>query len=117
MIATNQPDVGRGILARDLEAILRWLLQQLPIDRVMTRYHGARGMRGSLPLPETTLACCSRQLKRLRIDLANSFMIGDRWRDVECGFNAGCKTIFIDGGYKDTVPNGEPPVYRWMIAA
>jgi D-glycero-D-manno-heptose 1,7-bisphosphate phosphatase len=26
-------------------------------------------------------------------------MIGDRWRDVDCGFNAGCKTIFIDWGY------------------
>ena len=37
----------------------------------------------------------------LRIDLANSFMIGDRWRDVDCGFNAGCKTVFIDWGYEE----------------
>lgn len=34
-----------------------------------------------------------------KINLAKGFMIGDRWRDVDCGFNAGCKTIFIDWGY------------------
>ena len=38
----------------------------------------------------------------LKIDLAKSFMIGDRWRDVDCGFNAGCKTVFIDWGYDES---------------
>ena len=37
----------------------------------------------------------------LKIDLAKSFMIGDRWRDVDCGFNAGCRTVFIDWGYDE----------------
>jgi D-glycero-D-manno-heptose 1,7-bisphosphate phosphatase len=39
--------------------------------------------------------------KALKIDLGRSFMVGDRWRDVDCGFNAGCKTIFIDWGYEE----------------
>ena len=39
--------------------------------------------------------------EELKINLAKSFMIGDRWRDVDCGFNAGCKTIFIDWGYEE----------------
>jgi D-glycero-D-manno-heptose 1,7-bisphosphate phosphatase len=39
--------------------------------------------------------------RALRIELAKSFMVGDRWRDVDCGFNAGCKTIFIDWGYEE----------------
>jgi histidinol phosphatase-like enzyme len=36
----------------------------------------------------------------LKIDLAKSFLIGDRWRDVDCGVNAGCKTIFVIGDIK-----------------
>jgi D-glycero-D-manno-heptose 1,7-bisphosphate phosphatase len=46
----------------------------------------------------------------LQIELANSFMIGDRWRDVECGVNAGCQTIFIDWGYQETLKR--QPTYR-----
>jgi D-glycero-D-manno-heptose 1,7-bisphosphate phosphatase len=39
--------------------------------------------------------------KELNIDLTSSFMIGDRWRDVDCGFNAGCRTVFIDWSYDE----------------
>jgi D-glycero-D-manno-heptose 1,7-bisphosphate phosphatase len=28
-------------------------------------------------------------------------MVGDRWRDVDCGRAAGCRTIFIDRGYAE----------------
>jgi D-glycero-D-manno-heptose 1,7-bisphosphate phosphatase len=28
-------------------------------------------------------------------------MVGDRWRDVDAGHAAGCKTIFIDYGYSE----------------
>jgi D-glycero-D-manno-heptose 1,7-bisphosphate phosphatase len=39
--------------------------------------------------------------KALGIDMARSWMIGDRWRDVDCGRNAGVRTVFIDYGYSD----------------
>ena len=39
----------------------------------------------------------------MSIDLSASFMVGDRWRDVDCGLAAGCKTIFIDGGYAEAL--------------
>ena len=35
------------------------------------------------------------------IDLTQRWMVGDRWRDVDCGHAAGCKTIFIDRGYAE----------------
>jgi D-glycero-D-manno-heptose 1,7-bisphosphate phosphatase len=31
-------------------------------------------------------------------------MIGDRWRDIEAGRRAGCKTFFIDYGYDEQAP-------------
>jgi D-glycero-D-manno-heptose 1,7-bisphosphate phosphatase len=102
VVATNQPDVGRGTLAREaVETIHRWLLAELPIDRVLTCYHKGEEYGDPCdcrkPLPGLLLQAA----EELKISLAKSFMIGDRWRDVDCGFNAGCKTIFIDWGYKE----------------
>jgi len=42
-----------------------------------------------------------RAADELALDLSQSWMIGDRWRDIDCGANAGVKTIFIDWGYKE----------------
>ena len=38
---------------------------------------------------------------RWTIDLARSFIVGDRWRDIGAGEAAGCKTLLIDCGYKE----------------
>ena len=39
--------------------------------------------------------------RELNIDLAQSWMVGDRWRDIDCGSAAGCRTVFIDHGYDE----------------
>ena len=38
------------------------------------------------------------------IDLKGSYMVGDRWRDVEAGQRAGCECFFIDYGYSEKSP-------------
>jgi D-glycero-D-manno-heptose 1,7-bisphosphate phosphatase len=30
-----------------------------------------------------------------RLELASSFMVGDRWRDIEAGQRAGCTTLLV----------------------
>jgi D-glycero-D-manno-heptose 1,7-bisphosphate phosphatase len=42
------------------------------------------------------------------VDLATSFMVGDRWRDIEAGYNAGCTTILIDYSYSEKPPAQVP---------
>ena len=42
-----------------------------------------------------------RAARELGLDPARSWMVGDRWRDVDCGKNAGCRTVFIDCGYAE----------------
>jgi D-glycero-D-manno-heptose 1,7-bisphosphate phosphatase len=37
-------------------------------------------------------------------------MVGDRWRDIDCGVAAGCRTVFIDRGYAETLKH--PPDFR-----
>ena len=100
VVATNQPDVGRGTQKREVvEAIHGRMRSLLPIDRVEVCYDSGDGDPSSLrkPAPGMLLAAA----EALGIDLAQSWMIGDRWRDVECGRAAGCRTIFIDCGYHE----------------
>ena len=40
------------------------------------------------------------------IDLESSFIVGDRWRDIEAGHRAGCRPIFVDYGYAEQRPDG-----------
>ena len=35
----------------------------------------------------------------LGLDLSRSWLIGDRWRDIDSGVNAHVRTVFIDFGY------------------
>ena len=39
--------------------------------------------------------------KSFNIDLKKSFFIGDRWRDINAGYRAGCQTLFISRGYSE----------------
>ncbi|HZC59857.1 MAG TPA: HAD-IIIA family hydrolase [Chthoniobacterales bacterium] len=108
VIATNQPDVARGTLAREgVETIHGWLWRELPIDRIMTCFHGGAAYGDPCDCRKPRPGMLFRAAEALKIDLVKSFMIGDRWRDVDCGFNAGCKTIFIDWGYQEKL-NREP---------
>lgn len=98
VVVTNQPEVARGIQTRaGVEAIHAWLRGQVPLDEIRVCYHddGECGCRK--PQPGMLLADAA-------IDLARSFMIGDRWRDIEAGRRAGCTTVLVDRGYLDAPP-------------
>ena len=102
-VITNQPDVSRGKASRaDVEEINSYVKTELNIDDLMVCYHDdhhACACRKPSPGMIYELA------KNNNIDLKNSFCVGDRWRDIEAGKAAGCKTIYIDCSYGEKKPN------------
>ena len=46
----------------------------------------------------------SKANKIFKINLKKSYLIGDRWSDIEAGKRIGCKTIFIERNYKEKKP-------------
>jgi D-glycero-D-manno-heptose 1,7-bisphosphate phosphatase len=110
VVATNQPDVGRGTLKQEVvEKIHAHMCAHLPIDRVEVCYHpgqGASDCECRKPKPGLLL----RAARELNIDLRASWMVGDRWRDIDCGHAAGCRTVFIDYQYDEALK--QQPDYR-----
>jgi len=98
IVVTNQPDVARGKQERNkVEEIHDRLKAMLPLDDVRVCYHDdADGCDCRKPKPGLLLQAA----RELGISLRDSYMVGDRWRDVEAARRAGCKAIFIetDGG-------------------
>jgi D-glycero-D-manno-heptose 1,7-bisphosphate phosphatase len=108
IVVSNQPDVGRGAQCREVvDQINRALRSLLPIDDLRVCYHDdADRCRCRKPEPGLILASASFW----DVDLKSSFIVGDRWRDVEAGRRAGCRTVFIDYGYREKQPDA--PDYR-----
>jgi D-sedoheptulose 7-phosphate isomerase len=106
LVVTNQPDVSRGSLSRQtLDAMHQSLSAVLPLDDILVCPHTDEDhCVCRKPLPGMLLEAARKH----NIDLPASFMVGDRWRDVEAGYNAGCKTILIDYGYSERPPDHVP---------
>ena len=102
VVATNQPDVATGIQLREVVEIMHSNLRnELLIDDIRVCYHiDADKCTCRKPKPGMLLAAAHD----LEIDLSRSFMVGDRWRDIEAGKAAGCYTFFIDYGYLEMKP-------------
>ena len=98
---TNQPDVARGMQSREIvESINSTLLRALPIDEILVCYHDDQDeCLCRKPKP----GLLQQAAETYAIDLAASFMIGDRWKDVEAGRQAGCTTVLIDYQYAEKV--------------
>ena len=109
LVVTNQPDVARGTKQRSVvEAIHSTLAAALPIDDFFVCYHDDRdGCDCRKPKPGLMIQAADKY----GIDLGASYLIGDRWRDIDAGRAAGCRAIWIDRGYSERGPS-EPPAAR-----
>lgn len=103
IVVTNQPDVARGVQTREIiETLHTRLKAELPLDDFRVCYHDDQDRCHCRKPASGLLLDAAREAQ---LDLSTSFMVGDRWRDIEAGRRAGCRTIFIDYGYAETQPS------------
>jgi D-glycero-D-manno-heptose 1,7-bisphosphate phosphatase len=94
IVVTNQPDIstGRNSMAT-LDRMHEEMRRRLPLDEIKVCVHvDADRCDCRKPKPGMLLEAARER----GIDLTQSIMIGDRWRDIEAGHAAGCSTIMID---------------------
>ena len=106
LVVTNQPDVAKGTQSREVvEAIHRKMQAELPLDAFFVCYHNdADHCSCRKPAPGLFHDAAARY----ELYLPMCFMVGDRWRDVDAGSQAGCRTILIDYGYRERAPDNVP---------
>jgi D-glycero-D-manno-heptose 1,7-bisphosphate phosphatase len=102
IVVTNQPDAARGATPRkDIEAINEHLRSNLALDDILVCWHDdAQACDCRKPKPGLLFKAADNY----DVDLKRSFMVGDRWRDIEAGRRAGCRTVWIDRGYSERSP-------------
>lgn len=113
--ATNQPDVARGLTDRRMvENINASLMTNLPLDDIRVCYHDDQdNCQCRKPLPGLLLQAAVDY----NIDLQQSMMIGDRWKDIEAGERAQCKTIWLDKNYQEPKPKKPYFIAKSLIEA
>jgi D-glycero-D-manno-heptose 1,7-bisphosphate phosphatase len=102
IVVTNQPDIATGKQRPEaLDAMHSRLMTELALDGIKVCTHvDADNCVCRKPRPGLLLDAA----RELDIDLAASYMVGDRWRDMEAGQRAGCKCFFVDYGYDEKQP-------------
>ena len=106
LVVTNQPDVARGTQdPAALNAINNFLSERLPLDHIYVCPHDdADKCDCRKPLP----GLFHRAAMEYSLTLADCYMVGDRWRDIDAGHAAGCRTVLIDYRYAERGPTRPP---------
>ena len=99
---TNQPEISRGtIREEDVSEISEYLTRELGILEVFVCPHDDRdGCSCRKPMP----GGINYFIEKYSLDPSQCYMVGDRWKDIDAGVSAGCKTIFIDNDYAEQKP-------------
>lgn len=96
-VVSNQSGVGRGLISREQVASVNTeLTRQLKGDYIHAFYHSYATpddpyATDRKPSPELL----NQAAKVHDVELTKSFFVGDRLSDIECGLNAGCRTVLL----------------------
>ena len=109
IVTTNQAGVARGYFSEEMiETVHKGMQDQLAIDgaRLDAIYYCAH--HPSVGEPPYRVDCNCRKPKPglitraaadFDVDLRNSWMVGDRYSDIQMARNAGVKSAFVLSGY------------------
>ena len=110
-VVTNQSGVGRGYFTRQAVEEIQALLDRefAAVGARIEQYyvcphHPEDNCDCRKPKPKSLLDAAVKY----RLDLARCFMVGDRPSDLQCGQNAGTRTVLVlTGAGKETLAKDE----------
>ena len=107
VVITNQPDVARGSATEaGVAAINDSLRDALALDAFYVCFHDGSECACRKPRPGLLLDAT----RDLDLDLARSWLIGDRWVDIAAGNAAGVQTVLIEREWSwAATSSGVPP--------
>jgi len=99
IIITNQSGIARGYFNEsDYRAVEQEFLRQLGEDLIDGTYYCPDLPDTNSPRRKPAPGMIFEAQRDHRLDLARSYFIGDKGSDVDCGRNAGVKTILLQAG-------------------
>jgi D-glycero-D-manno-heptose 1,7-bisphosphate phosphatase len=100
IIVTNQSGIGRGYFSEnDYRAVEREFLRQLGDALIDAAYYCADLPEANSSRRKPAPGMIFEAQQDHHLDLARSYFIGDKTSDMECGRNAGVRTILVQTGY------------------
>jgi D-glycero-D-manno-heptose 1,7-bisphosphate phosphatase len=115
IVVSNQSGVARGIFTEEALAQIHHQLEKLLADEgayLDAIYYCPFHPDGTVakykmesPLRKPSPGMILKAAQEHSIDLSESWMIGDSYRDIEAGKRAGCKTILINNPVKPVLKN------------
>ena len=104
VVVTNQSGIGRGLFSiEDFHKLNDWMLSRFEeegcgIDLVLVSTldptdENASNREKSFRKPAPGMLLAAQEI--LNLDLQNSLLIGDRESDIEAGFNANIRSLFL----------------------
>jgi len=97
IVISNQPDIARGYLKQtELDKMTRILYNDLMIDDVLYCTHDdADNCNCRKPAPGLFFQAA----EKWKINLQQSYMVGDTWKDAEAAYNAKVEFLLLNKDY------------------
>jgi D-glycero-D-manno-heptose 1,7-bisphosphate phosphatase len=107
VVITNQSGAARGYFPKELidqvhQKMSGWLEEEgALVDGIYTCTHAppSKGESGGCGCRKPKIGLMKQAAQELSLDLEKSYVVGDRFKDVEMARNAGAKAILVLTGY------------------
>lgn len=100
VIVTNQSGIGRGYFTHDdYRRVHEEVLWQLKPAEITAAYYDESTPDRPSARRKPSAAMLQEAAREHGLDLSRSWMVGDKTCDVECGKNAGLRTVLVETGH------------------
>jgi len=125
LVVTNQSGIARGYYQeKDAHVFNDEMKKRLSEKKAHVDgiYYCPHHPRGKIEQYRKTCTCrkpASGMLlqgaKDFNVDLTQSFIVGDKWRDIQAGKNVGCTTILVRTGTGNDQPLDQDPGVDYIV--